>query len=73
MYMIRTVLNKGREYYVITTKVDVGGVESSSQIHFETTGLSKEDKLKVYRYCILLLGTLPTPEPTIVKPWYKFW
>jgi hypothetical protein len=38
--MIRTVLIKGREYYVITTKVDVGGIEPSAQIHFETTGLS---------------------------------
>jgi hypothetical protein len=71
--MIRTVLNKGREYYVITTKVDVGGVESSAQLHFETTGLSKEDKLKVYKYCILLLSTLPTPEISVNKPWYKFW
>ena len=71
--MIRTVLNKGREYYVITTKVDVGGVNSPTQIHFETTGLSKEDKLKVYRYCILLLSTLPTPEVPVTKSWYKFW
>jgi hypothetical protein len=71
--MIRTVLNKGREYYVITTKVDVGDVLTSTQIHFETTGLSKEDKLKVYRYCILLLSTLPTPEVPVTKPWYKFW
>jgi len=71
--MIRTVLNKGREYYVITTKVDVGGAESSTQIHFETTGLSKEDKLKVYKYCVLLLSTLPTPQPPVAKSWYKFW
>ena len=71
MYMIRTVLNKGREYYVITTKVDVGGLESSTQIHFETTGLSPHDKRKIYRYCVQLLDTLPTP--IVEKSWYKFW
>jgi len=43
--MIRTVLNKGREYYVITTKVDIDGVTSTTQIHFETTGLSAPDRL----------------------------
>ena len=71
MHMIRTVLIKGREYYVITTKVDVGGIEPSAQIHFETTGLSPYDKRKVYRYCIQLLDTLPTP--IVEKSWYKFW
>ena len=71
--MIRTVLTKGREYYVITTKVDVGDVESPTQIHFETTGLSASDKRKVYRYCLQLLNTLPIPEPAVEKAWYKFW
>ena len=71
MHMIRTVLTKGREYYVITTKVDIDGVNSTTQIHFETTGLSAPDKRKVYRYCVQLLDTLPTP--IVEKSWYKFW
>ena len=70
--MIRTVLTKGREYYVITTPTLIDGVEVSVQVHIETTKLPKDQKRQVYRYCHALCDKLTIELPK-KNPWYKFW
>ena len=70
--MIRTVLTKGREYYVINSTTIVDDVEIPVQVHIETTKLSKDKKRQVYKYCTLLHDKLSIDVPK-KKPWYKFW
>lgn len=76
MLMIRTVIVKGKEYHVITTHIKAGKVEAPVQIHINTTGLNKDDKVLIQTHANLLLHhvlRLPKPKEQSKKPWYKFW
>ncbi len=42
--MTRTVIVKGKEYYVITTFIQIDGVEAPVQVHINVSHLNEEDK-----------------------------
>ncbi len=77
--MVRTVYVKGKEYYVITTTLEVGSINSPVQIHINVSDLSTEDKTLIQKHANLLLNhTLKVPskpksKSKVEKPWYKFW
>jgi hypothetical protein len=73
--MIRSVIIKGKEYYVVTTSIKVDGIEASVQIHINVSSLSEKDKYKIYKYANYFFNhnftAIQKPKPK--KPWYKFW
>lgn len=77
MPMVRTVYIKGKEYYVITTTLEAGNVNSSVQIHINVSGLSAEDKILTQKHANFLFNHIlkvpSKPKPQGKKPWYKFW
>lgn len=74
--MVRTTFVNGKEYYVITTSIEVGGIKAPVQMYIDVNKLSNVDKHTIYRYANLLLDhpfKASTPQPKAKKPWYQFW
>lgn len=75
--MVRSVIVKGKEYYVVTTSMNIGGIEAPVQVHINVSHLSEEDRYKVQKhanyYFNRVFKAIPKSEPKIRKPWYKFW
>jgi hypothetical protein len=75
--MTRTVIVKGKEYYVITTSMQVDGIEVPVQVHINVSYLNEEDKFKIQKnsnyFFNRIFKSIPKPKPQGKKPWYKFW
>lgn len=78
--MTRTVIVKGKEYYVITTSMQIDGIEAPVQIHINISHLNEEDKYKIQLHSnyffnrIFKSKTKPQSiEQPIKKAWFKFW
>jgi hypothetical protein len=75
--MTRTVIVKGKEYYVITTSMQIDGVEAPVQVHINVSYLDGENKIKIQRHSNFFFNrvfksTLKPKQP-VKKSWYKFW
>ena len=75
--MTRTVYVKGKEYYVVTTTLEVNGLSIPTQVHVDVSKLNIADKSSAQQLSNLLFNhTLRMPKPKVKsnkKPWYKFW
>jgi hypothetical protein len=75
--MTRTVYVKGKEYYVVTTTLEINGLSVPTQIHVDVSKLNKADKSSAQQLSNLLFNhsfRMPKPKAkTSNKPWYKFW
>lgn len=75
--MTRTVIVKGKEYYVITTFIQMDGVEAPVQVHINVSHLNEEDKYKIQKnsnyFFNRIFKAIPKPKPQVKKSWYKFW
>jgi len=74
--MVRTTFVNGKEYYVITTSIEAGGIKAPIQMYIDINKLSNVDKYTIYRYANLLLDhpfKVNTLQPKAKKPWYQFW
>jgi hypothetical protein len=74
--MVRTTFVNGKEYYVITTSIEAGGIKAPIQMYIDVNKLSNVDKYTIYRYANLLLDhpfKVNTLQPKAKKPWYQFW
>jgi hypothetical protein len=76
--MTRTVIVKGKEYYVITTFMQIDGIEAPVQIHINVSNLDDKAKDKVQRHSNYFFNRVfksiqkPKEQP-VKKAWYKFW
>ena len=75
--MTRTVIVKGKEYYVITTFMQIDGIEAPVQVHINVSHLGEEDKFKFQKHSNYFFNrifkAIPKPKPIEKKAWYKFW
>ena len=75
--MVRTLIIKGKEYYIITTTLVANGVEAPVQIHVNVSGLNKEQKFMIQRHSNFFFNrifkSVTKPKPVVKKAWYKFW
>jgi hypothetical protein len=74
--MVRTTSVNGKEYYVITTSIEAGGIKVPVQMYIDVNKLSNIDKYTICRHANLLLDhpfKASTPQPKAKKPWYQFW
>jgi hypothetical protein len=76
--MTRTVIVKGKEYYVITTFMQIDGIEAPVQIHINVSNLDDKAKDKVQRHSNYFFNRVfksiqkPKEQP-VKKAWYRFW
>ena len=75
--MIRTVIVKGKEYYVITTFMQIDGIEAPIQVHINVSHLNEKDKFKIQKnsnyFFNRIFKSISKPKPQVKKAWYKFW
>lgn len=74
--MVRTTSVNGKEYYVITTSIEAGGIKAPVQMYIDVNKLSNVDKYTICRHANLLLDhpfKANTTPPKAKKPWYQFW
>lgn len=79
--MVRTVIIKDKEYYVITTNLVADGINVPVQIHVDISNLKESDKFTVQKHAsyffnrVFKSATKPKPivQPIVKKAWYKFW
>ena len=78
--MVRTVIIKGKEYYVITTSLEADGIICPVQIHVSVSHLSEEKKYNIQKHSNYFFNrnfksrSKPKPvEKPVKKAWYKFW
>ena len=75
--MTRTVIVKGKEYYVITTFMQIDGVEAPVQVHVNVSHLDGENKEKIQRHSNYFFNrvfkSILKPKQPVKKSWYKFW
>jgi hypothetical protein len=76
--MTRTVIVKGKEYYVITTFMQIDGIEAPIQVHINVSHLDNEAKDKIQRHSNYFFNRIFKPiqkpkEQLVKKAWYKFW
>jgi hypothetical protein len=74
--MVRTTSVNGKEYYVITTSIEAGGIKVPIQIYIDVNKLSNVDKHTICHHANLLLDhpfKVSTLQPKAKKPWYQFW
>jgi hypothetical protein len=76
--MTRTVIVKGKEYYVITTFMQIDGIEAPVQVHINVSSLDNKAKDKIQRHSNYFFNRVfksiqkPKEQP-IKKAWYRFW
>jgi len=76
--MTRTVIVKGKEYYVITTFMQIDGIEAPVQVHINVSNLDDKAKDKIQRHSNYFFNRVfksiqkPKEQP-IKKAWYRFW
>jgi hypothetical protein len=76
--MTRTVIVKGKEYYVITTFMQIDGIEAPIQVHINVSNLDDKAKDKIQRHSNYFFNRVfksiqkPKEQP-VKKAWYKFW
>lgn len=74
--MVRTTSVNGKEYYVITTSIEAGGIKAPVQMYIDVNKLSNVDKHTICHHANLLLDhpfKINTLQPKAKKPWYQFW
>ena len=75
--MTRTVIVKGKEYYVITTFMQIDGIEAPVQVHINVSHLNEEDKYKIQKnsnyFFNRIFKAIPKPKLVVKKAWYQFW
>ena len=75
--MTRTVIVKGKEYYVITTFMQIDGVEAPIQVHVNVSHLDDKAKDKIQRHSNYFFNrvfkSILKPKQPVKKSWYKFW
>lgn len=74
--MVHTINTKGKEYHVVTTTFTAYGVETFIQVNIDVSKLSNQDKLIIKRNANLIFNRplkISKPQPTQVKPWWRFW
>jgi sulfate adenylyltransferase subunit 1 (EFTu-like GTPase family) len=76
--MTRTIIVKGKEYYVITTSMQVDGIEAPIQVHVNVSNLDDKAKDKIQRHSNYFFNrifkSIQKPKEQLVKKaWYKFW
>jgi hypothetical protein len=76
--MTRTVIVKGKEYYVITTFMQIDGIEAPVQVHINVSNLDDKAKDKIQRHSNYFFNRVfksiqkPKEQP-VKKAWYRFW
>ena len=72
--MTRTVIIKGKEYYVITTNLVADGINVPVQIHVDVSNLKEVDKFTIQKHATYFFNrvfkSITKPKP-IVQPIVK--
>jgi hypothetical protein len=76
--MTRTVIVKGKEYYVITTFMQIDGIEAPVQVHINVSNLDDKAKDKIqchsnYFFNRVFKSIQKPKEQPVKKAWYRFW
>jgi hypothetical protein len=75
--MTRTVIVKGKEYYVITTSMQIDGIEAPIQVHVNVSHLDNKAKDKIQRHSNYFFNrifkSIQKPNQPTKKSWFRFW
>jgi hypothetical protein len=73
--MTRIAFINGKEYYAISSSIEVDNIKTSVQIYVDVSKLNITDKHTIQKHAGLLLDRtfrIEKPKPK-TKPWYQFW
>jgi len=75
--MVRTTFVNGKEYYVISTSIEVDDLNVPIQMYVDVNKLDMSNKRKIHKYATILLDhpfkINKSKEQPVKKVWYKFW